>query len=439
MEIVKRSLKLNILSLTKSKLKFLKNLENEYKMVLNLFKSGVEYFDELPNPEELLFTKYNLHNLLYDGIRKDFAVQSQLVIDAITNAWSNRKEPCARIKHPAIPFNIPRSGNFGMTERRNPIAIIAINGSRLGIPIAQDGAWKRFMREIGDGWMYTHFKLCYYRKKNKWCIIVTIKKDFEVESEKARTVLGIDVGCGALAAVSIIDDNGNPVRQLYFGQDVASEQRDISLRRSMLKSHADKGNYKAMLKLRKLRGYETNFVKTRCYQVAHEIVRLAKHYNSVISIERLRSLSNRTKQKKKLGKKSRKKVNRMPYAIFKEALISVAHQSGIEVVAVKPHYTSQTCSPCGARKKSYRKGSIFKCGKCGYIANADRNASVNIARKLLLERHECLAVSMSDSCQISRRDGPVNGHGWNDEGRLGSCSQHAQSSEFKPRPLGRGN
>ncbi|WP_366516624.1 zinc ribbon domain-containing protein [Microcoleus sp. PH2017_20_SFW_D_A] len=52
---------------------------------------------------------------------------------------------------------------------------------------------------------------------------------------------------------------------------------------------------------------------------------------------------------------------------------------GVEVVAVNPAYTSQTCHKClhihPIKGKSYRSGKVFKCGHCGNHCDADENGS----------------------------------------------------------------
>jgi putative transposase len=51
----------------------------------------------------------------------------------------------------------------------------------------------------------------------------------------------------------------------------------------------------------------------------------------------------------------------------------------VEVVAVPPAYTSQRCSACGHTAKENRESqAVFRCRSCGYAANADVNAAVNI-------------------------------------------------------------
>lgn len=49
---------------------------------------------------------------------------------------------------------------------------------------------------------------------------------------------------------------------------------------------------------------------------------------------------------------------------------------------VNPTYTSKRCSCCGWVRSKNRKGKRFKCDKCGFTADADFNASLNILADL---------------------------------------------------------
>ena len=53
--------------------------------------------------------------------------------------------------------------------------------------------------------------------------------------------------------------------------------------------------------------------------------------------------------------------------------------AGGELIAIPPQYTSQRCSCCGSVSKENRKTQAkFACIVCGYQANADLNAAINI-------------------------------------------------------------
>jgi putative transposase len=57
-----------------------------------------------------------------------------------------------------------------------------------------------------------------------------------------------------------------------------------------------------------------------------------------------------------------------------------AHGLGKELIAVKPHFTSQKCSGCGEIVKKSLSVRTHKCPHCGLILNRDHNAAINILR-----------------------------------------------------------
>jgi len=359
-----RAVELNLLPLTGAKQDELSSLFSEYLAAANEILSTLKF--ERPR------SSTKLHHLTYAYIRKKFKLPAQLVCAARQDVWAKRKHKISKFKRLPISYNVPRSGSLKQTKRGNPILSIATLDGRLGLPIAQDGAWQRFNQLVEDGWTFTEFRWLNFQMAR-----VTLKREFEVaEPKPSQAIIGVDVGVGTLAAVTVFKA-GRIERQLYFGRDVWQVKRDLGIRRSKLQAHASKGSRRARRVLRELGGYERNFDKTRCYQEAHRIVALAKQHDATIAIEDLKGLNDA-----KLSRKSNRKVKRMPYSVFKQALQSIAWQEGIEVSLVSPRYTSQRCPKCGV--KGVRKGSSFKC-ECGFAANADRSASVNIA-KLLSER-----------------------------------------------------
>jgi putative transposase len=180
--------------------------------------------------------------------------------------------------------------------------------------------------------------------------------------------------------------------------------------------------------MERLRGWENNFTTTRCWQVAHQVVDLAEKHGAAVAIEDLKDLNEDTRSKS--NKKGRRKTHRMPYSKFRSSLESLALERGVPLVAVPPAYTSRRCSRCGEIGK--RKGATFRCPKCDYLGNADRNASVNIAKSL----RERMGMDISNlGPQYSRRGGRVNDPGGKDEGGVGGSSQLYHPPDFKPPVL----
>ena len=299
---------------------------------------------------DLPLTRFNLQKLEYKHIKKEFDLHSQMAVDVIKDvftAWKNNGRE--GIDTVSISFNIPRSGSFRKTKKGNPVVSIAtLNGNgRIGLPISQDGAWNRFNQFLKDGWRTTMFRI--KRCSNGWQVLVSIYKIFNIKRDY-DAVIGIDIGSRTLATVSILDKKGKILKQLYFGKDIWENQRNISIRRSKLQRMAKIGNDrdKAKRKLRELRGYESNFIKTRCYEIANEIIRLAKKYNAFIAIEDLNGL-----KESRLHRKANRRVKRMPHYQFRVALEQVSGENNTAVVAINPSYTSQRCSRCGKIPVSY--------------------------------------------------------------------------------------
>jgi IS605 OrfB family transposase len=351
MEVVK-TVTLNLLEPTKAKHEAIDKLRNTYQKALSFVVSqGVKA------------SRMKLQSLFYQKVR-EYGLHSQVANDLFKDAVAILNNG-GKVGNVAVPFNIPRSGNFGLTKNGNPVVSFAALNGRIAVPIAMDGAYRWYKELLTEGYRTTFFRL------NKDRVHVVLKKDFPIK-DNYDAVIGVDIGVKRLATVSVIGKEGKVLKQLYLGQDVGDRQRDISLRRSKLQSYRDNGSRYAWQALRKLRKRERHYTTTRCWQVAHEIVKLAEQYNALIAIENLKGLKDA-----KGNRKGNRKAKRMPYRRFRVALESVAWQKGRLVVAVKPRGTSHICSKCGS--KGIRDKAVFKCPSCGYEANSDRNASVNIA------------------------------------------------------------
>ena len=79
-----------------------------------------------------------------------------------------------------------------------------------------------------------------------------------------------------------------------------------------------------------------------------------------------------------LGKRTNNNVSRWVYRKVLSKLEMKSEEHGVMMVKVSPAYTSQMCSRCGSIHKESRQGEMYLCVECGYEADADYNASVNI-------------------------------------------------------------
>ncbi len=58
-----------------------------------------------------------------------------------------------------------------------------------------------------------------------------------------------------------------------------------------------------------------------------------------------------------------------------------AEEAGRNVIRVKPHHSSQTCSSCGHVDPTNRSGTLFRCTACGHQDHADLNAAVVLLQR----------------------------------------------------------
>lgn len=117
---------------------------------------------------------------------------------------------------------------------------------------------------------------------------------------------------------------------------------------------------------------------------------------TLIGLENLTHIRERTRQKKK-GKKASKKQRRAnsnrakwSFAELHGFIDYKAVLKGSLAVKVDAHYTSQACPHCGHTSKENRpnKGLTFVCQQCGYTLHADLVGARNVALRVLLSRQE---------------------------------------------------
>lgn len=77
--------------------------------------------------------------------------------------------------------------------------------------------------------------------------------------------------------------------------------------------------------------------------------------------------------------------------------------NGGRLVIVPAAYTSQACHKCGHVAKENRESqAVFKCVECGYRANADINAAMNILSRALVKTGGGTASDVEDPQERSR-------------------------------------
>ena len=64
-------------------------------------------------------------------------------------------------------------------------------------------------------------------------------------------------------------------------------------------------------------------------------------------------------------------------SLVRDTIKARCEENGVHFKLQSSSYRSQRCSQCGWVQKSNRKGKVFSCNQCGYVDDADINASLN--------------------------------------------------------------
>jgi len=164
-------------------------------------------------------------------------------------------------------------------------------------------------------------------------------------------VLGVDIGVKDVCSLS----NNTQFKKDIHGHTLETIQHKLSRKRKGSRS------------FKKAQKHRTNYIKWYLNQTNLSDVKILK----MEDIKHLRR-----------GRGSSRYLSHWTYTEIKSKLEDLALRSGVQIVKVSPTYTSQRCSKCGWTRKKNRNRKKFVCTSCGFAADADYNASINISLDL---------------------------------------------------------
>lgn len=131
--------------------------------------------------------------------------------------------------------------------------------------------------------------------------------------------------------------------------------------------------------MKRLSGRERRYQAWLNHNISKAIIAEAKETQSFVSIEDLTGIRQRTNQKPR-NKTERRRSNSWAFYQLRAFLEYKRIKEGVEMIAINPAYTSQTCHCC--LHIGLRSNKSFKCSntvRCGWIGDADDNGSKMIA------------------------------------------------------------
>ena len=212
-------------------------------------------------------------------------------------------------------------------------------------------------------------------------LYLAIKYIEEKEYKQINSNNSASIDLGEIHAITSIDsDNGNVI--IITGRKIRTLRRlknkhQAKIYNKMSKCTKDSKKYKKYLKaLNKLK----KNIDNKILNCVHKITKLYLDYclfNSISTVYYgdLDSATRSTKQKKKMNKLVRQKLNQWNFGQIVKQLENKLTRYGIELVKVKEYYTSSKCPNCTKLNKPTKRNYICSCG---YKQHRDIVGAINI-------------------------------------------------------------
>ena len=254
------------------------------------------------------------------------------------------------------------------------------------------------------------------RKSDGWYMSVRLKnKDVPnlepIDIKQVKTAVAADLGVRKLASLSNGETIANPQYAKRVKRKIAIRQR-----RASRKVKGSKNRAKAYRELAKIDCKIANQRADYQWKMANKLCCLG----DVVIFEDLniRGMMARCKPLKcpdtgkylKNNQAQKKGLNRAianaAWGELKLKTKAVAAKLGLIVTEVNPRFSSQQCSFCGHIDKANRDKERFLCTECGYLEDADIQASRNLLnrglKQLGIDPNQLRAVrpkvTLKDSC-----------------------------------------
>lgn len=217
-------------------------------------------------------------------------------------------------------------------------------------------------------------------KAGRYFVSVLVDEEDATTSELKEHGIGVDLGITDFAAVSTsgVYENINKtdeMRRLY--KKLRREQRGLSRKQEAykktkkLKGEATRQNIqKQILSVQKVHyliaSIRTNYIN----QIINDLVKAKPAYIAIEDLNVRGMMKNRHLSKA---------IGQQCFSEFRTRLTNKCRMLGIELRIVNRFYpSSKTCHECGQIKSDLKLSDrVFKCD-CGYEADRDYNASLNI-------------------------------------------------------------
>ncbi|NJM87352.1 MAG: IS200/IS605 family element transposase accessory protein TnpB [Hydrococcus sp. RU_2_2] len=333
---------------------------------LKAFADACNYANEQVKPS--ITSKITIQGIAYEDMRSRFGLAANLAIRACARVGANRLT--AKQKGKPVKTFKPTSADydqriFAFREKDWTVSLTTIDGRE---HIKLDAG--NYQRGKLKGRTPTSAQLCKHRD-GKYYIHIQLK-DEAPSPVKSTNVIGVDFGRRDIALTS----NGDKWdgKKLTETRDKYSRTRASLQRKASTRTRSSRRRCRRILV--RLSGRERRFQQWMNHNISKAIIEQAKQQNALIAIEDLTGIRERT-NKKTRNQTERRRSNSWSFFQLRTFLEYKGLREGVEVIAVSPAYTSQTCHCC--LHIGLRSDKKFKCGNCNWSGDADLNGAKMIS------------------------------------------------------------
>lgn len=334
----------------------------------NAFASACNWINQNVNPN--LTNRNSIQAVCYKDVKEQFGLTANHVVRACARVAANRLT--AKQKGKKVKYIKPTSFDcdartFRFVESNWSVSV-STTGKRLTAPIRASN----YHRGKLKGQKPTSAQVCLHRDGN-WYIHIQLKSEAP-KTQNANKVIGVDFGRRDIAVTS--------TGKSWSGKEIQQTRDKYSRVRASLQKKASQGTRstrrRARQILKRLSGREKRYQAWLNHNISKAIIAEAKNTQSFVSIENLTGIRERTNQKPR-NKTERRRSNSWAFYQLRTFLEYKGIKEGVEVLAINPAYTSQTCNCC--LQIGLRSNKSFTCSnvRCGWIGDADDNGSKMIA------------------------------------------------------------
>jgi putative transposase len=375
---------------------------------LEMFAAACNYANQTVKPG--ITSKTTIQSQVYQTIRERYGLSANLAVRACARVGANRKTAKQK-KRPVKEFK-PTSADYDariFTFREQDWAIsLTLVGGREHIPIVPSNYQTGKLKDSKP----TSAQLCKH-KDGGYYIHIQVKDDAP-NPINSDNVIGVDFGRTDIAVTSQnkkwsgkeIRDVRDKYSQLRANLQMKAVQRGLGgSPHERLHQEASKGTRSSRRRcrqlLKRLSGKEKRFQRHINHVISKTIILDAKQSKSIVAIEDLTGIRDRTNQRP-TSKTERRRSNSWAFYQLRTFLEYKGLINGVEILPVSPRYSSQTCHAC--MHLGLRSGKRFKCtnGGCNWHGDADENASYVLS--IIGGVVSLLRGSDSLSCELSRDD-----------------------------------